>query len=470
MRSYVPNQQDTVLIVGDVILDQYIHGCTSRISPEAPVPVVSISGCESRPGGAANVARNLCAAGVRACLVGAVGEDSAAQELRDLLDRADVRHHLHVAPGCSTIVKQRVVCNHQQLLRMDREEGAPLPGGTLLDQCRQLIDQARLMVLSDYAKGGLLDVQAYIGLARDKGIPVLVDPKGRDFSRYRGATLIAPNQSELEAVVGRCSDLEALSSRAEALRQELELEAVLLTRGEHGMLLLERGKPPVSLRTEARDVYDVTGAGDTVIAVLAAAIVSGYALPEATRIANVAAGIVVGRLGTAVAYPHEINCHGDGGKVVVADTQFLHYLNELRARGQRIVMGNGCFDIIHAGHIHYLQQARACGDCLIVAVNDDASVRRLKGAARPMVPLQQRLQVLAALECVDWLLAFDTDTPEELITRIAPDVLVKGEDYQQTEIAGARQVRARQGEVKTLPLVPGCSSSAIIDACQRRGA
>ena len=451
--------------MGDLILDQYISGSATRLSPEAPVPVVSVSGHENRLGGAGNLVRNIAAMGVSAHLIALVGNDDNADILRQLLDQEKISHSLHPLKGATSIIKRRILCSHQQLLRMDEEQIFPDASELLAQECADQIATADLLVLSDYAKGTLVNVSELLEIAAKANVSVFIDPKGEDFAKYRGAALLSPNQAELEAVVGRCDDTAELVQRGEALRQELAIEALLITRGEHGMSLLTDDEP-FHLPAYTRAIYDVTGAGDTVMAVLAAAMVSGYTLTEAMMFANVAAGIVVGRLGAAVAYPHEVNQYHSSDKVISATADLRYYLESLRTQGRKIVLTNGCFDILHAGHVRYLQQARALGDCLIVAVNDDHSVRRLKGADRPIIPLQQRMQVLAALECVDWLLPFSADTPAQLVEQISPDILVKGGDYAPADIAGAEHVYAHNGEVQVLPLLPQCSTSDIIARIQ----
>jgi len=305
-----------------------------------------------------------------------------------------------------------------------------------------------------------------IEAARQAGIPVLVDPKGRDFSIYRGATVITPNLAEFEAVVGRCADTDDLVRRAEALIDDCGIEALLITRGEDGMSLVRPGETAVHLPARAREVFDVTGAGDTVIATLAAGLAAGLALPQATALANLAAGIVVGKLGTATVTVAELRRvlreQDDASHGVVSEAELLAAVADARAHGERIVMTNGCFDLLHAGHVGYLEQARARGDRLIVAVNDDDSVRRLKGEGRPVNPLPQRMAVLAGLASVDWVTSFAEDTPARLIGAVLPDVLVKGGDYRPEQIAGYDAVIANGGTVEILDFLDGCSTTAML--------
>lgn len=457
-----------VLVAGDLMLDRYWHGATGRISPEAPVPVVHVRGTEQRPGGAGNVALNLAALGVEPDLVGVIGEDEAGRELERLLSDAGVRCHLHCRNQAATITKLRVISRQQQLIRLDFEDGFPgLQARDLLPYYQPLLAEVRAVVLSDYGKGAIRAPQVLIEAARQAGLPVLVDPKGHDFTIYRGATLITPNLAEFEAVVGACPDTATMVSRGEELIADCALEALLITRGEDGMTLIRLGQPPLHLPTRAREVFDVTGAGDTVIAATAAGLAAGLALPQATALANVAAGIVVGKLGTATATVAEISRvlrDQDGSRHgVVSEAELLAAVAEARARGERIVMTNGCFDLLHAGHVSYLEQARLRGDRLVVAVNDDASVTKLKGPGRPVNAVGQRMAVLAGLAAVDWVAPFGEDTPARLIGRVMPDVLVKGGDYRPEEIAGHDLVTANGGRVEVIDYLDGCSTTAMID-------
>lgn len=456
-----------VLVVGDIMLDRYWQGPTSRISPEAPVPVVKVEADEYRPGGAGNVALNAASLGAAASLIGLVGDDGEAELLRSRLAERGVDCALVPVPNSRTITKLRILSKHQQLIRLDFEDGfAACDGSGVRARFEDMLASASAVVLSDYAKGVLKDVQALIQAARARGLPVVVDPKGRDFERYRGATLLTPNQSEFEAVAGQVADDADLVAKGEALRDALDLSALLVTRSEKGMCLLERGRPAVHLPTRAREVFDVTGAGDTVVAVLAAAMAAGESLHEAVALSNLAAGVVVGKLGTATVSPAELAAameeHLPIRRGAVLEDELVALVARARAAGERVIMTNGCFDILHAGHVSYLQQARALGDRLIVAVNDDASVRRLKGEARPVNGLEARLAVLSALAAVDWVVPFSEDTPERLICRVMPDVLVKGGDYRIEDIAGGTCVMAAGGEVRVLPFVSGHSTSSMI--------
>ncbi|MBC8948102.1 bifunctional D-glycero-beta-D-manno-heptose-7-phosphate kinase/D-glycero-beta-D-manno-heptose 1-phosphate adenylyltransferase HldE [Xenorhabdus sp. TS4] len=456
-----------VLVVGDVMLDRYWYGPTSRISPEAPVPVVKVETIEERPGGAANVAMNIASLGANSRLVGLTGIDDAARALSEKLSSVKVRCDFVSVPTHPTITKLRVLSRNQQLLRLDFEEGFQnIDAQPLLEKIQQSLPHIGALVLSDYAKGALSQIQAMIKLANEANVPVLIDPKGSDFSRYRGATLLTPNMSEFEAVVGHCQDDDDLVQKGTRLVQDLALQALLITRSERGMSLLRVGQPPLHLPTQAQEVFDVTGAGDTVIGVLATALAAGKPLNEACYLANVAAGVVVGKLGTSTVSPVElenaVRGRAETGFGVMSEAKLTEAVALARQRGERIVMTNGCFDILHAGHVSYLSNARKLGDRLIVAVNSDASTKRLKGETRPVNPLEQRMTVLSALESVDWVVAFEEDTPQRLIADILPDILVKGGDYKPEEIAGSEEVWAAGGEVKVLNFEDGISTTNII--------
>lgn len=455
-----------VLVAGDVMLDRYWHGPTGRISPEAPVPVVRVTDIEDRPGGAANVALNMAALGARAELVGVAGRDEAQATLRERLGAAGI-HCRFQETDRPTITKLRVISRHQQLIRMDFEEPFDdLDPAPFLGHVREGLKGCGAIVLSDYGKGALRDCPGLIDAAREAGVPVLVDPKGTDFARYRGAFLLTPNMAELEAVVGPVRSEEELVARGQGLIRDLELGALLVTRSEKGMTLLRDGQPELHLPARAREVFDVTGAGDTVISTLAVCLAAGCALEEAVPLANLAASIVVGKLGTAVVSAPELrralNMEGGTGRGVMTEEQLLIAVEDARAHGERIVFTNGCFDIIHAGHVGYLGSARKLGDRLVVGVNSDESVRRLKGAGRPVNSAERRMAVLAALEAVDWVVEFATDTPEPLLEKIRPDVLVKGGDYSVDQVVGKEIVRGYGGEVAVLEVTEGVSTTAIL--------
>lgn len=473
MKLTMPRfDQAPVLVVGDVMLDRYWHGAASRISPEAPVPVVKIEHREDRPGGAANVALNIAALGAAATLIGVTGADAEADSLARSLASAGVKVHFQRIEGQPTIVKLRVLSRHQQLLRMDFEQPFSVDAQALASEVESRLEGIKVLVLSDYGKGALRNHQVLIQAARARSIPVLADPKGRDFSIYRGASLITPNLGEFEAIVGGCADEGELVSKGARMMAELDLGGLLVTRGEHGMTLLRPGQPALHLPARAREVFDVTGAGDTVISTLAAALAAGEELPQAVALANLAAGIVVGKLGTAAISAPElrraVQREEGSERGVLGLEQLLLAVDDARAHGEKIVFTNGCFDILHAGHVTYLEQARALGDRLIVAVNDDASVSRLKGPGRPINAVERRMAVLAGLGAVDWVVCFGEDTPERLIELIKPDVLVKGGDYAIDQVVGAPIVEAYGGEVRVLGLVEDSSTTAIVEKIRQK--
>jgi D-beta-D-heptose 7-phosphate kinase/D-beta-D-heptose 1-phosphate adenosyltransferase len=474
MTTNLPNfSAARVLVIGDIMLDRYWHGDTSRISPEAPVPVVRVGDAEERPGGAANVALNVTALAGKAILLGVTGDDEPADTLQKRLAEANVECDFQREQGLPTITKLRVLSRHQQLIRLDFEDSfASFDNNALLARYQDALSQCDAVVLSDYGKGTLRNAAPLIKAAREAGKFVLVDPKGNYFDGYRGASVITPNLAEFEAVVGPCGSEQELVTKGEVLCKRLELDALLVTRSDKGMSLLRANEKAIHLPTQAREVFDVTGAGDTVIAVLAAALAAGSDWPEAMLASNLAAGIVVAKLGTATASQSELRraiyAQTQSNRSVLDEDMLAQAISDARAHGEKIVMTNGCFDILHAGHVGYLDAARELGDRLIVAVNDDDSVTRLKGAERPINPLEHRMQVLAGLECVDWVVPFSEDTPERLICKLLPDVLVKGGDYRVEQIAGGACVQENGGEVVVLDFKEGLSTSRIVEAIRKQ--
>jgi D-beta-D-heptose 7-phosphate kinase/D-beta-D-heptose 1-phosphate adenosyltransferase len=459
--------QARVLVIGDVMLDRYWFGDASRISPEAPVPVVKIKQVDDRPGGAGNVALNVAALGAKVTLVGVTGNDEAARILSEQLAATGVNIQIQLIDHIPTITKLRVISRHQQLIRLDFEEKFPaFNSESLLDTFKKALADADLVILSDYSKGTLSQPKDFINLARAANIPVLIDPKGTDFSVYEGATVITPNLAEFEAVVGPCKNEQDIIQKGHQLLKATNISALLLTRGERGMTLLQQDKEEIHMPARAREVFDVTGAGDTVIAVLGTALASGATLPDAVTLASLAAGLVVAKLGAATVSPPELQLALSGslpffGGVMSEDLLWIA-VNQARMEGKKVVFTNGCFDIIHAGHVDYLQQAKQLGDYLIVAVNDDESIKRLKGPGRPINNVDQRMTVLAGLGVVDWVVSYADDTPNRLLKSLRPDILVKGGDYTIEQVVGAEIVYAYGGEVRILGLKIN-STSAIID-------
>ncbi|TAK73741.1 MAG: bifunctional D-glycero-beta-D-manno-heptose-7-phosphate kinase/D-glycero-beta-D-manno-heptose 1-phosphate adenylyltransferase HldE [Gammaproteobacteria bacterium] len=470
-KTLPPFANASILVVGDIMLDRYWFGDTSRISPEAPVQVVKIRSTDNRPGGAGNVALNIAAVGAEVTLLGITGQDEAAHALGEQLAAASVKHDLCMVKNLPTIIKLRVISRHQQLVRLDFEEKlAGAENELLIERYKKHLSHANLVILSDYQKGTLADPQRFIQLARQANIPVLVDPKGTDFSIYRQANIITPNFKEFEAVVGPCHHEQEILAKGQALLAQYQIDALLITRGEDGMTLIEPHSS-THLPAYAREVFDVTGAGDTVIGLLGASVATGMELLPATALANLAASLTVAKLGAATVSVPELQAALTGktnfAMGIVNEEQLLQAMNGLRAQGKKIVFTNGCYDILHAGHVAYLQQAKQLGDFLIVAVNADESVRKLKGPERPINHLEHRMIVLAGLGVVDWVVPFADDTPERLLRLLQPDFLVKGGDYQTDQIVGADIVRAYGGEVRRI-MSPDVtlSSTAIINRIQ----
>ncbi len=464
-----------ILVLGDVMLDRFLYGETDRISPEAPVPVVRLKRTLAMLGGAGNVARNISALGGQAVLVGLVGQDATAAELRALLAADTGIGDAMVASATRpTICKVRVIAAHQQMVRVDDEVTGAADAqeeAALIAAVQAAMPGCQALVLSDYAKGVLTPgvIAASIAAAKAAGIPILVDPKSDDFSRYRGATVLTPNAKELAqaARLPVATDDQAMAA-ARAVMARAGLQALLVTRAEKGMLLVE-GEAVSRVPAVAREVFDVSGAGDTAIATLALAHAAGAPLAEAMRIANAAAGIVVGKLGTATVTADELaqalRAEGDASPdaaTLLDRDAALRLVREWQAHGLRVGFTNGCFDILHAGHVALLRAARRRCDRLVVALNSDASVARLKGASRPINPLADRAAVIAALAAVDAVVAFEEDTPLQLITLLLPDVLMKGADYTVETVVGAPEVLAAGGEVALLELLPGRSTTGII--------
>ena len=462
-----------LLVVGDVMLDKYIWGEVGRISPEAPVPVVRATHQSNQPGGAANVAMNLCRLGAQAEVIGFTGADEDERLLAEGLRANSITPRFVVSSGFPTITKQRILGGRQQMLRLDSERlGARSDDdyARLLETVLAQLPGCDAVVLSDYAKGALTPqvCQTIIQAARAQGTPVLVDPKSADFSRYRGATTICPNLNELSAAVHRdARELKPLLEAAEALVPELGIDFLTATLGEKGIALLRAGSCTLAPAV-ARQVFDVSGAGDTVIAVLALCLASGLRPESAVELANVAAGIVVGKVGTVPVERHELiaalapQIALQGEDKVVTREELVRRTALWKANGERVVFTNGCFDLLHIGHITVLEQARRFGDRLIVAINSDASVRELKGPSRPIVGERERGRVLAALAAVDAVVVFGEPTPLEVILESRPDVIVKGGDYAVETVVGASEVMAWGGQVKIIPIVEGFSTTRLI--------
>jgi D-beta-D-heptose 7-phosphate kinase/D-beta-D-heptose 1-phosphate adenosyltransferase len=474
LASFSHTSRPTVLVVGDIMCDVYLWGNIDRISPEAPVPVFESMRRQQVLGGAANVAANLQALGCEVHLLGAIGTDEAGQCVRALLQQQGLAATwLLDDDQRPTTEKTRLVAHQQQVLRLDKENRTPLSRELVacaLGHIETLLPQVDGVICSDYHKGVCTPelLQPLFSMAHKAKRPVVVDPKAQDFTLYRGATVLTPNALEVERASGLHLDAPAALPQAiDRLLQQSQAQAVLVTRGKDGMSLFHPPQAPSHIAVQAREVYDVTGAGDTVIAVFSMAFFSGLSLLEAAQVANLAAGIVVGKMGTAVVTREELQIalqHQTplANHKLLQRGEIVAVRQSQRQKGERVVFTNGCFDLLHAGHVQYLQAARALGDCLVVGLNADASVRQLKGPHRPIVPQAERAQVLAALACVDYITIFDEATPLELITTLQPDVLVKGGDYSAATIVGHDEVVASGGRVHIVPYVAGLSSTEII--------
>ncbi|WP_341911535.1 bifunctional D-glycero-beta-D-manno-heptose-7-phosphate kinase/D-glycero-beta-D-manno-heptose 1-phosphate adenylyltransferase HldE [Ferrovibrio terrae] len=468
-----------VLVVGDVMLDRFVYGGVERISPEAPIPVMQIEREIAMPGGAGNVARNLAALGAKVALFGLVGDDVAADQLNEALAlEPGIEAQLVVDETWHTIEKTRFIGSRQQLLRVDRESrGKPSDDAVdaLIKAALEALADNAVLVLSDYAKGAVGDrvIAKLIKAATKAGKPVLVDPKGSDYRRYKGATLVTPNRAEAALATGEsCADDASAVAAARKLVAEAGIANVLVTRGSAGMTLVQGQEAPLHLQAEAREVFDVSGAGDTVVATIAAALAVGRSLPQAARLANAAAGIVVAKIGTAVVHPAELRLalhmpdpHGIEIKIATPQ-QAVERVALWRSHGERVGFTNGVFDLLHPGHLALLSEVRAQCDRLIVAINSDASVKKLKGDSRPVQDERHRAQVLAALTLVDMVIVFADDTPIPLLGLLKPDLLVKGGDYSVDQVVGADVVRAYGGEVKVSRHVAGQSTTATIKKLQ----
>ncbi|ADU64848.1 rfaE bifunctional protein [Desulfurispirillum indicum S5] len=464
-----------ILVAGDLMIDEYLWGQTERISPEAPVPVVDIGREDTRLGGAGNVLHNLRALGAAVDILGVVGTDAHGVELCQMLQTLGVgQQGILREPDRRTSRKTRIMASHQQMMRIDRESRQPISA----DSERQAVDFLQrqqqawdAIVISDYGKGLLTThlVQAIISMARQQGIPVLVDPKGDDYRLYRGATTITPNRREASIASGiRIADHDSLLAAGRKLLTELNLDVMTITRSEEGMSLFFPQDRVEHIPTMALDVFDVTGAGDTVISVMALCCACGLDFVECGRIANAAAGVVVGKVGTSTASAEEIlqrlqPQRSLASRKIKSLPELLPQVEQLRRQGKKILFTNGCFDLLHHGHITYLQDARKQGDVLILGLNSDASIRRLKGPSRPIIGQHERAVVLAALEAIDYVVIFDEDTPLELIAAIQPQGLIKGGDYRPEQVVGREIVEAGGGEVIIIPFVEGSSTTGIIE-------
>jgi len=470
-----------VLVAGDFMLDEYLWGRVERINPEAPVPVVEVQRETRTLGGAGNVVNNLAAMGAQVEVLGLVGEDHPGELLRQELARLGVSAAgLFTDPRRRTSRKTRVMAGSQQVVRIDRETRNPV-SPQVAESARECLE-ARLpaldaLILSDYGKGALTPffLQELIRRARDRGLPVVVDPKGADYTRYAGATVITPNRQEAQLAAGR--DLETWEDLAAAGRDlvnRLSLDFLLITLGPDGMALFDRSGPPTHIPARPREVFDVSGAGDTVAAVIALALAQWRDPLLAAALANIAAGVVVGKVGTAPVFrgelERELGRQGTRLEEKIVDlTELSLRVSHLQTQGKKVVFTNGCFDLLHAGHIKFLEDSRSLGDALVVALDTDASVRRLKGPGRPIIGANQRVRILAALEAVDAVILFETDQLPEILTRLKPDILTKGSNYPEAAVAGREIVQAYGGEVRLMPVTEAVSVSELINRIRGEG-
>lgn len=463
-----------ILVIGDFMLDEYVWGQVERISPEAPVMVVNVERQTRVLGGAGNVVNNLVGLGAHVAVLGLAGQDSAGAELKAELTRLGVRPSglLH-DPERQTTLKTRVIGGNQQIVRIDRESRLPAPPW-FFDEARQyleaLLPDLDAIILSDYGKGVLTEplLAASLAMGRDKNLPIVVDPKGQDFSRYRGATIITPNRKEAELAVGY-----PLHPRKNLLRAGQELchtcnsQAILITLGPEGMILFQKEHPPQEIPAQAREVFDVSGAGDTVVAVIALGLACWRQPLLAARLANLAAGIVVAKIGTAPILRSELAAalHGPAAsppEKIISLAELRLLAPRLQAQGKRLVFTNGCFDLLHWGHIKFLEESRRLGDVLIVALDTDESVRRVKGPCRPVINQDQRRRMLAALEAVNYVTVFSSEELPDILATVKPDILTKGSNYPAAEVSGREVVQGYGGQVVIIPITDPVSITGLI--------
>jgi D-beta-D-heptose 7-phosphate kinase / D-beta-D-heptose 1-phosphate adenosyltransferase len=467
------SRRASVLVVGDLMLDEYLYGTIDRISPEAPVGILEWRSLQSTLGGAANVASNLAKLGCHVFLSGVVGDDQKGEELLGLAEQNGISvEGVWRAPGRPTTVKTRIISNGHQVLRIDREVRTPIQSvqaESIVAWARSRMPHVDGVILSDYAKGvlGTQLCQSLIKAARENGLRVLVDPKGQDFSKYRGAFLLTPNKKELREAAHLPVESETQFRQAVTrIFADVQCDAVLVTRSEEGMSLFTAGGSETHIQTEVRDIFDITGAGDTVISMLARVLFAGNDLQAATRLANIAAAVKINKLGTVGVEPHEVMSwlqqrESHGNNKIVEYSQLKQLLSLAHSQGKKVAFTNGCFDLLHVGHVQFLQDAKALGQILVVAINDDASTTSIKGAPRPLISAADRARVIAALEPVDYVTIFSDLTPLRLIEQLRPDILVKGGDYELSDVVGRKEVESYGGRVELIPITYKQSTSAI---------
>ena len=457
-----------IIICGDLILDEYFFGETKRISPEAPVPILKVNKSDYKVGGAGNVAMNIKSLGGEPLLFSVIGNDNSSKVIKKILNSYSIKNKVKNLEKIETVQKKRFICQNQQLIRVDFERNIyPSIQQFFKSEYKKALHICEIIILSDYLKGTLNECKELIDLANDFSVPVLVDPKGKNFKKYSGSFLITPNLSEFETMVGHCDEEKDLEIKGRNLLDENNIENLLITKGEKGFSLIPRKSKSIHIPANARDVYDVTGAGDTFIATLAVSLSEKKSLKESAIIANMASGIVVGKVGTSIVNKKELEDIRNlrisrNLKKIYKYEEIKFKIKEFKSQNKNIIMTNGCFDILHAGHIDYLKKAKNLGGILFVAVNDDNSVRRLKGKKRPVNNINNRMKLLSALEFIDYVFSFSEDTPEKIYREITPDILVKGGDYKLDEIVGAKKTISEGGKVEIIPFLKGFSTTDII--------
>ncbi len=459
-----------IVVIGDVILDKYIAGECERISPEAPVPIINVSSLKSLPGGASNVASNLFSIGANIILICPYGKDKSSSELEEILQKNRLNCRYIYDKSFKTPTKTRVLSQGQQIVRFDQyDKTVNTKADKIIKELAKIDKKIDLIIFSDYDKGALFEIDKILEYTIKKSIKTLVDPKGANFDKYKNCSIITPNLKEFSKIVGSFTNNMEFEEKAFNLLDKLSLEALLITKGKYGLSLFTKSKDHQEIPAEASEVFDVTGAGDTVISVLAAMYASGASLYDAAFVANIAAGISIQRQGTVQVTREELtnaltkkNKHKHISKILDKSIDLELFVKSLKQKNKKIVMTNGCFDLLHAGHVSYLEASKSMGDYLIVGINNDESVRRLKGHKRPINILENRLRVISSLNCIDLIIPFSEDTPINLIKTIKPDIYVKGADYKLNEIIGADFIRGYGGEVNLIPLLNGLSTSNTI--------
>jgi len=459
--------KNKILVIGDLMLDEYWFGNSNRISPEAPAPVVNITKKEYRIGGAGNVALNLLEIGVNVTLVSSIGKDLDGKIIKDLLKKKSLVSHLSINK-CKTIKKQRIFSQDHQMMRLDIESNKEDYEIKMSNDLKDKINKSKLIILSDYGKGTLLDIKNIIKYAKSKGKLIIIDPKGLDFLKYTGATILTPNFKEFSTIVGTVINETDLKIKSKQLIKKLKLDGLLVTRGKDGMTFITKNNI-LHKQSLAQDVFDVTGAGDTVIAAFSAYLSDGKSFTESIEMANIAASIVIKKVGTATASRKEIEDilnlkdRNLNKKYYKDPAELLNQIKYIKSKNLKIVMTNGCFDILHPGHIHLLENAKKFGDFIIVAINTDKSVKKIKGGNRPFNSLTSRIKMLTSLSCVDLVVSFNEVNPKNIIKMISPNILVKGGDYKIKDIIGADYVKSYNGEVKVVKLKDGYSTTKILN-------